>query len=247
MTSNYSYNQEVLKLWNSSKYNNLFQGRIPNFLETPKQGGLLTVGINPSYGQCEKQVALLNKWTADDAGSERFSLQSFRGLFEKKNDISHQDIESVLKIHKIYRQNYPYFNKFKNIADYAGLEGNWDHVDVLPVRLTNQKDVERLLQNQEDFVRQLLDLFCKYLASAKPLIIIVENAYAAKLLMENKADIFPKMDTIDDRFGTPFSEKLGAPVFYSSMLTGQRALDNGSFERLKWSVKNATQLLVGIK
>ena len=31
------------------------------------------------------------------------------------------------------------------------------------------------------------------------------------------------------------------PVFFSSMLSGQRALDIGSMERLKWQVKRALQ------
>ena len=44
----------------------------------------------------------------------------------------------------------------------------------------------------------------------------------------------------DDKIGTykiTLNEK-SVPVFFSSMLTGQRALDKGSFERLKWHVKN---------
>lgn len=34
---------------------------------------------------------------------------------------------------------------------------------------------------------------------------------------------------------------LKIPLFFSGMLTGQRALDNGSFERLKWHIKKAVE------
>ena len=49
-------------------------------------------------------------------------------------------------------------------------------------------------------------------------------------------------------FDFQFDEKLGThkiinnlelentPVFFTSMLTGHRAIDNGSFERLKWHI-----------
>lgn len=48
----------------------------------------------------------------------------------------------------------------------------------------------------------------------------------------------------DDKIGThritgnkEFETVLkGTPVFFTSMLTGQRALDNGSFERLGWHI-----------
>lgn len=33
------------------------------------------------------------------------------------------------------------------------------------------------------------------------------------------------------------------PFFFSSMLTGQRALDNGSFERLVWHIKKVKSKL----
>ena len=43
----------------------------------------------------------------------------------------------------------------------------------------------------------------------------------------------------DDKIGTYRWE--GKPVFFSSMLSGQRALDKGSLERLQWHVKRTLQ------
>ncbi|MEK7256563.1 MAG: hypothetical protein AAB316_17540, partial [Bacteroidota bacterium] len=40
---------------------------------------------------------------------------------------------------------------------------------------------------------------------------------------------------MDKTIGTPRWEDI--PVFFTSMLAGQRALDKGSFERLKWHLK----------
>ena len=66
-----------------------------------------------------------------------------------------------------------------------------------------------------------------------PKIVIVANAFASDIFQQEFRCVF------DDRFGCHFfkiNEKK-IPVLFTSMLTGQRALDKGSFLRLKWQIR----------
>ncbi len=93
----------------------------------------------------------------------------------------------------------------------------------------------------------LCPLVMQYLISkdiielATPRIIVVNNAYARKWMTEKDFNIHCYESKFDDNIGTHRivkNDKLnGTPVFFTSMLTGQRALDLGSYERLKWHLK----------
>lgn len=139
---------------------------------------------------------------------------------------------------RIFYQNshgevHKYFKKFIDISQDSGIP--WSHIDLLFLRETDQKIVKNLFHDsigREFFGKQLM-LSKEIIEMAKPRIIIINNALAR--------DIF--------QFETIFDEQIGThriinntilkdtPVFFTSMLTGQRALDLGSYERLKWHIK----------
>jgi hypothetical protein len=48
-------------------------------------------------------------------------------------------------------------------------------------------------------------------------------------------------DVIQASKDTPV-ELVGTPVFFSSMLSGQRALDRGSWERLAWQMRRVLRM-----
>jgi len=59
-------------------------------------------------------------------------------------------------------------------------------------------------------------------------------------LSNRRANFSRRIDYLfewNDEYGTFFLEGTNIPFFFSSMFTGQRALDNGSFERLIWHIK----------
>ncbi len=78
-----------------------------------------------------------------------------------------------------------------------------------------------------------------------PKIIVVDNTLARTFLGKDKVgevDIWLDYEfKFDEEIGTYLWNNI--PVFFTSMLTGQRALDNGSFERLKWQVKRALKII----
>ena len=112
----------------------------------------------------------------------------------------------------------------------------WSHLDLLYIRQTDQKKVKALFNDDisKEFLEKQLVISKKIIENSKPKVIVVSNAYARELFRYNC------------NFDTPFDESIGThriinnkllegtPVFYTSMLTGQRALDNGSYKRLVW-------------
>lgn len=180
--------------------------------------GLVFIGINPSLSK-EERERLKNK---DNNNCEFYKL--------------HYDINS----------NYRYFKKFFDISEKTGI--NWGHIDLLYHRETNQKKVSGLLKTDrgKDFIYKqcmiskiVLD---KLIDENKPRIFIVNNTLARELLGEYHTEKPTKKSHHWIGYDFVFSEDIGTyvyknnPFFFTSMLTGQRALDNGSYQRLIWHI-----------
>ncbi|MBV7440863.1 hypothetical protein KRX57_05470 [Weeksellaceae bacterium TAE3-ERU29] len=217
------YTQEVLAIWKDFQNFNFLNENGKEYRKSPllpeliRKEAILFIGINPSFNQKsiipehEKKIA--------------FYLES------KENDII-------------------YFEKFKDIARFC--EEHWTHLDLLFVRETKQKEIERLSHLSEgiNFISKQIDISFEIIEQASPKIIVVCNSFASELFgkKKQKHSVF---DTIwkgynldfykdfDENIGT-YKIKLGekeTPIIFSGMLSGQRALDKGSFERLKWQIK----------
>ncbi len=118
-----------------------------------------------------------------------------------------------------------------------GYKPPFAHHDLLFVRATNQKAVLEWMEEplMNDFFKGQLDISKSIIESTSPVLIVVLNAGASNLFRKLFAD------------NRPFCEELGAylyiingkrtPVLFSGMLSGQRALDLGSKESLKWHIK----------
>lgn len=85
-------------------------------------------------------------------------------------------------------------------------------------------------------MQKQLKISIAIIEKSKPKVIIVSNAYARDLLIGE----YQIRTVFDKNIGT---HKIvnnydleGTPVFFTSMLTGQRALDNGSYDRLVWHI-----------
>lgn len=176
-----------------------------------KKGGILFLGINPSFDEEEFKKK-------PDAG------KVFYPLYDEKP-------------HK-------YFTKFIDIAN--DLKESWSHIDLLFVRETDQKAVGKLLSGNVDFFYRQLLISKRIIELAKPNVIVVNNTLARLFLgyhqnEEKDKDVWIGFNfDFDENLGT---EKIinheilsGTPVFFTSMLTGQRALDTGSYRRLKWHI-----------
>ena len=169
---------------------------------------------------------------------EKFPRLNYGDFFHWSNR-NQFDLQKAIEIEQITKLRYSFFRKFREIA--AKLSTDWDHVDLFFVRKTSQKEFHGAVfadkkgtklnefgQKQRDFTKRLIK-------HASPRMVLVANAAASRQ--------FRKMFRLrwDDEHGHHYASIAGksVPVFLSSMLTQQRALDVFSYERLLWQMRKA--------
>lgn len=154
------------------------------------------------------------------------------------------NIEERTFYSNLHGDTHKYFKKFIEIHQEIGIP--WTHIDLLYMRETNQKAIVELCENKYDrtgydFAKAQYLISKEIIELARPRIIIVNNTYARKWLTDDSFNQDCFNYKFDDAIGThriqDHSILNNTPVFFTSMLTGQRALDLGSYERLKWHIK----------
>jgi hypothetical protein len=156
---------------------------------------------------------------------------------------SYTEADKNIRYYNAQDGQHPYFKPFKRMA--ADLKQPWAHFDMLFQRETEQKAIDRLLKQPEGtaFIWEQLQLARRLLDAAQPSVIIVCNTKAREFLGLDKhqdQNVWLGLNfEWDEELGTYRYQ--GVPVFFSSMLSGQRALDSGSHRRLIWHVKRALQ------
>ncbi|HRH58823.1 MAG TPA: hypothetical protein PLS10_14320 [Chitinophagales bacterium] len=177
-------------------------------------------------------------------------------LFIGINPSNIDDIKQDSDFYNLSQDNNTYkkfFSKFEDVSKYVKLK--WSHLDLLFFRNTNQNDIDYILhrntKNGVDFIRKQLDISKRILENIQPKIIVVSNAKARLFLGLDKSknkkgediNVWMGYDfKFDDSIGTyritnENSKLRNTPIFFTSMLSGQAALDKGSYERLKWHIK----------
>ncbi len=162
----------------------------------------------------------------------------FIGINPSNSNEKHEEIESYELLQN--DNGHPYFRKFQEIAEYCIRP--WSHFDLLFFRETDQSRINELLKTDVglDFLWKQLLVSDKIIRETNAEIIVVNNTLARRFLGLDRIgnnNVWLNYEFVfDNEIGTYRWE--GIPVFFSSMLTGQRALDRGSFERLKWHIRN---------
>lgn len=213
----YIYSKIWEKYTDSSFHDVLSRGTAFHHDEDEKDCDVLFVGINPSFSE----------------GSE------------KSNSIFNREAP------------HPYFEAFKRIngelesKPYLIDKVNWTHLDILVFRETNQKYIDELLghDNGIPFVYEQVMIARERILHIQPKVIVVANTKARELMGKNRfkptngEEVGVWMDfqfEFDMEFGsyriTNVPELKDTHVLFSSMLSGQRALDLGSRERLVWQI-----------
>jgi hypothetical protein len=146
-----------------------------------------------------------------------------------------------------------YFDKFNEINTEINKKSivkiNWTHLDLLFFRETNQKVVDLFLKEDPigvQFIWQQLMLSKQLLELSTPEIIVASNTKVRHFLgfdsnKEKTQGVWMGYEfDFDDNIGTcriiTEGPLFNVPIFFTSMLSGQRALDNGSFKRLVWHI-----------
>jgi hypothetical protein len=169
---------------------------------------------------------------------------SFRAKYDDPFGFNQITFEE--EIHKISEdKRYVYFKVFETICKNLP----WTHFDILPFRERNQKMITQFFHNGPNEIQQILmeflDISKKLIEESRPKVIVVSNAFVRNLFSFG----IEKIENINYQiFKTSFSEELGThyitegalintPVLFTSMLSGQRAMDVGSRERLEWHIR----------
>jgi len=239
---NEEINSKILKLWKD--FPEKIRGKYwPLLFPKFKKNSLLFVGLNPSLSK--KGI----KYVIKKSGYEG-EIKSKKSLKYPNPNLKP---EEIIELEKAAFENYSYFEKFKKLSEKLGIA--WAHIDLFVYRLTKQGDFKEKIgiyknkkgevlwdnpKKQEFGVKQL-KIASDSIQKLKPKIIVVANAFASDIInsnpklfkLNNNPEEFDKNghDTI-----TIGNDKV--PIIFTSMLT-RGALDNHSFRRLKWDIKNA--------
>lgn len=203
------------------------------FYDDFKQGGLLFVGMNPSFS--ERGFKTILKGTK----YEKTDPVSF---FKWRNVSSNPDlINDCIAVETHAYENYKLlFARPVEIAKEVGLD--WQHIDLFLYKETSQTDFKKRIMDGDslnEFALEQIALFEEVLLAIEPKCIVVANAFGYELLRVHIKDDL----SWDDARGFHWFSKGGRkiPIFFSSMLSGQRALDRWSYERLKWHIGQAVK------
>ncbi len=206
------FEKELTNILTNSKFRNIpvvERGFLS--IDNLETNSILFLGINPSYTNSNSNNGL-----------------TFYNLDQQDNT---------------YRQ---YFGKFENIFKETGLP--WSHMDLLYFQETKQNAIDSIMKEQYGvpFIYEQLKVSKKILEQVKPKVLIVCNTKARQFLGYDKSNGTNEWINYDFEFDnkigthrltTKDSNLKNTPVFFTSMLTGQRAIDKGSYQRLVWHIK----------
>lgn len=224
-------NYKLRQLWK----NTLQRGNWPPGLEKlwPIQyppfrlGAVLFVGLNPSadldYPMVRKHARALEirdpaQFDDDRVAAEVVALEAkARGLVDS-------------------RAMHPFYRPFPVLAP---KKYGWEHIDVFAVRATDQAKLKKALgldRSWTEFARQQFRLFIHAVEVLRPVAMVVVNALASRLIQQYGSvpdDSFRE----DKGYHVWLLGGHAIPVFFSGTLTGKRALDVYSRNRLKWHIR----------
>lgn len=213
---------------------------------------------NEYYQQCENQIkALFDNFNSENKKFNEIVKRGFlyskiekkEVLFVGLNPSFGKEAEEEEKDGKVSvkeegfsakENEHKYFNKFQSFFDTdSKYNGKWSFIDLLFVRETGQQIVKSFYEKETEFIKNQLVISKKMIEDAEPKIIVVCDTLSREFM---KKDMNLDLK-FDNKIGTykvenDKSKLYGTIVFFSGMLSGQRALDLGSLQRLKWHIEN---------
>ena len=159
-------------------------------------------------------------------------------IISQDSDLTENLIGKLIEEQKNMHDEYQYFKKAKDFfKDDVGINELLNPIfhDLYPIRHTKQNEFERFIKDKSlGPLRESLDKATKHLIDKiMPDIIVIANAGASRLIKE----IF--FEGIDSNSTTLTYEQNGkkTDMIFSSMLSGQRALDTYSRSRLAREIR----------
>lgn len=223
-------NKKIIKLWNryfpdsSTVYAPLFYNKF-------KTNGLVFVGINPSFSEHAHKYIFKESELGKHNSSEFFTWKSIS---------SHPEyMKLCLEAERLAYEKHPYFKPFRNIAE--ELDVPHEHLDLFLYKLTSQEQFKKLIYDKGElnqFALDQLNIFYEALTATKPKVIVIANAHGSEIVHNRFSDLL-KYDKKKGFHYFTLGDNKKVPIFFSSMLSGQRSLDIWSRQRLQWHIGKA--------
>ncbi|MBV9349792.1 MAG: hypothetical protein JO026_03505 [Patescibacteria group bacterium] len=227
---NASLNQKILAVW-KKHFGTRKDVLAPIFYDNFKQGGILFIGMNPSFNpQGMRKIIRGTQF-------EKISPDIFYAWHTAAT--SPDQVDALIRLGRLVHVEYAFFKRMHEIAKEC--KTHFQHIDLFVYRQTKQNEFLRLVRDKKRVLNELgqdqLTIFLEALKEICPAVIVVSNAGSCGIIR----DYFKSKLTWDEKRGFHWLSLDGErmPIFFSSMLSGQRALDTGSYERLKWQIRNA--------
>lgn len=145
---------------------------------------------------------------------------------------------------------YPLDNTNKNDSTYWSkliktceiLNEPLSHHDLFFVREKKQSFIETNYNSNvcKQFFDKQLELTEEIVAKSNPKMIVVINAAASRIIKEKRLWSFEPIKFWDETLGVDLLGINGTktPIIFTSMLSGQRAMDNGTYWSLLWHIRH---------
>lgn len=229
------FNTRIIDLW-GKYYGNDEDALSPLLYKTLKENCLLFIGLNPSFSLKGFKSFLKEETVYNNLGSEKIlSMHKFVNLKENKDHIIKMQYIAVHEYKK-------YFGKFIEISKYIKLP--WEHIDLFYKRETSGQKIKKEYYPKKKLTncaKEQFQITMEIIEGLKPKVIVVVNALASDIIKKQIDSLISFREDYGIHIITMGQDKY--PIFFSGMLTGQHALDTGSYERLRWHINFARPLL----
>lgn len=238
-------NNRILALW--GQYHNRLNLNINNidipllwpscYFNPPEEVQILFIGLNPS-DSFSGVANLIGNNPANLLFQNIIDL-GFNTAISYNNQ--GYDWGSIAELEEIAFNNYNYFTRFRQLGNYilSGDENNIDnlnyyHLDLYQFRLQNSNQFLLIKNDNADFFNSQIEISTELIEQLKPKLIFVANKNASDLIIERFENYWNELK------GCHVINKKNwkCDVFFSGMITQTRAIDNYSFQRLKWHMKS---------
>ncbi|MFC7063131.1 hypothetical protein [Halobacillus seohaensis] len=242
-------NKKIFEMWEQYKPTTASDDIYPLpsfFRDNFETNQLLLIGMNPS---------LNDEYVEDDNAKKKKGFYHYCTQYGSNWNLTKltelQEYENRIGQYHSYEKG---INRFKDEININTLKIH--AIDLFFFRKTNQSDFlkQHILDKSGNLTLLAIEMFnitLKAIIIYKPKIIVIANANAFKLFKEyimSLGDPYYITSNLDELHGCHFvtldQHQGGIPVLGSSMLSGQRALDLGSKERMAWQIRRIYKNLV---
>jgi len=222
-------NNALMQLWATQLPAGAPQLVPMQYAESPK-APIVFVGLNPSFSE--------DGWSRNQRLAKQLPVNA-REFFAWPRHKSFT-VAECLTLEGYAHAHYAFFKWHRDIAKASKLP--WTHYDIFAIRETSQQTVQSLTCSGADplgltpFGAAQLAIFHDLLALATPRAVVVVNALAAQIYLQQRR---PRFDPATGHYWDTTPGGQAFPVFLSGMLTGARAVDRHPRTRLIWQVLHA--------